>query len=49
MSGFGLTADHKRSRAVGFRHHLLKPFFPEDLEPLLMEAFREKQARSHAA
>ena len=28
MSGFGLNADSARSRAAGFRYHLLKPFKP---------------------
>ena len=41
MSGFGLNADQARSRAVGFRHHLLKPFPPERLGDLLDEAARE--------
>jgi CheY-like chemotaxis protein len=44
MSGFGMSADHDRSKAAGYRHHLLKPFFPEDLEPLLAEAAREKES-----
>jgi CheY-like chemotaxis protein len=43
MSGFGMTADREHSRAAGYRHHLLKPFFPDELDPLLEEAAREKQ------
>ena len=41
MSGFGLHADQVRSRAVGFRHLLLKPFPPDRLDDLLDEATRE--------
>lgn len=41
MSGFGMNADHARSRAVGYRHHLLKPFTPEDLDAMLEEAAGE--------
>ena len=41
MSGFGMNADHARSRAAGYRHHLLKPFAPEDLDVMLEEAARE--------
>ena len=37
MSGFGLNADHLRSKDAGDRHHLLKPFEPEKLNLLLME------------
>ncbi len=31
MSGFGLNADHVRSKDAGYRHHLLKPFAPAEL------------------
>lgn len=41
MSGFGTTADQGKSRAAGYRHHLLKPFDPERLEVMLDEAARE--------
>ena len=44
MSGFGLHADQVRSRAVGFRHHLLKPFPPDRLGDLLDEAAAELTA-----
>ncbi|MBE7211424.1 MAG: response regulator [Gluconacetobacter diazotrophicus] len=40
MSGFGLNADHLRSREVGYRHHLLKPFKPTELDAMLAEAAR---------
>jgi two-component system CheB/CheR fusion protein len=46
MSGFGMTADHERSAAAGFRHHLLKPFLPEDLDVLLADAAEEKKTRA---
>jgi len=38
MSGFGSEQDMARSRAVGFRHHLLKPVEPGRIEALLDEA-----------
>ena len=41
MSGFGMHADRERSLAAGYRHHLLKPFPPEELDALLAEAERE--------
>ncbi|HEX2540412.1 MAG TPA: response regulator [Caldimonas sp.] len=41
MSGFGMSADRERSRAAGYRHHLLKPIEPNQLETLLDEAARE--------
>ena len=44
MSGFGMNADHARSRAAGFRHHLLKPFPLNELDGLLEEAARELTA-----
>jgi two-component system CheB/CheR fusion protein len=40
MSGFGMNADSERSRSVGFRHHLLKPFKAEELDRILEEATR---------
>jgi two-component system CheB/CheR fusion protein len=41
MSGFGMNADRERSRAAGFRHHLVKPMDIEQLEALLAEAADE--------
>ena len=41
MSGFGMNADHKRSEEAGFRHHLLKPFRPDEFDALLTEATSE--------
>jgi CheY-like chemotaxis protein len=43
MSGYGTAADREHSRAAGYRHHLLKPFLPDELDPLLEEAAREKR------
>jgi CheY-like chemotaxis protein len=40
MSGFGMSADRVRSKAVGYREHLLKPMNPDDLDVLLEEAAR---------
>lgn len=44
MSGLGMNADQIRSRAAGFRHHLLKPFPLSELDGLLEEAARELTA-----
>ncbi len=41
MSGFGMNADRRKSEAAGFRHHLLKPFVPKDLDAILAQAARE--------
>jgi len=41
MSGFGMSADRERSRMAGYRHHLLKPVEPNQLEKLLDEAAAE--------
>jgi CheY-like chemotaxis protein len=41
MSGFGMVSDRQRSLAAGFRHHLLKPVEPNQLERLLDEAAGE--------
>jgi CheY-like chemotaxis protein len=38
MSGFGMSSDRQRSLGVGYRHHLLKPVEPNQLETLLDEA-----------
>lgn len=42
MSGFGLNADRARSEAVGYRHHLIKPFDPDRLSGMLDQAARER-------
>ena len=41
MSGFGMGADHLRSREAGYRKHLLKPLDPKELDAALAEAARE--------
>ena len=41
MSGFGMNADHRRSEEAGFRHHLLKPFRPNEFDAMLDEAAKE--------
>jgi len=41
MSGFGMNADRAKSKAAGFRHHLLKPFQPDELDAVLDEAAAE--------
>jgi CheY-like chemotaxis protein len=41
MSGFGQTSDRQRSLGAGYRHHLLKPVEPNQLENLLDEAAHE--------
>ncbi len=42
MSGFGLGADQLRSQEAGYRHHLLKPIDPKELDAILVEAARER-------
>jgi CheY-like chemotaxis protein len=46
MSGFGMASDRQRSLAAGFRHHLLKPVEPNQLERLLDEAAAEMDRRA---
>jgi CheY-like chemotaxis protein len=41
MSGFGMNSDRVKSKAVGFRHHILKPFNPDELDHILEEAEQE--------
>lgn len=38
MSGFGMRSDREKSLAAGYKHHLIKPFMPEELDALLEEA-----------
>ncbi len=42
MSGYGTGNDRLRSRAVGYDHHLVKPFTPDALLTLLREAEKMK-------
>ncbi|RYD80106.1 MAG: response regulator [Verrucomicrobiaceae bacterium] len=41
MSGFGTSGDRLKSKEAGYRHHILKPFNPDELDLLLEEAARE--------
>jgi CheY-like chemotaxis protein len=41
ISGYGTLADKNRSRDVGYRHHLVKPFTVVELDALLREAATE--------
>lgn len=41
MSGFGTNADRAKSKAAGYRHHLLKPFKPAELEKMIEDAAAE--------
>jgi CheY-like chemotaxis protein len=42
MSGFGMNSDSVKSRAAGFRHHLLKPFKSAEIDNILAEASAER-------
>ena len=44
MSGFGMGADQLKSQDAGYRHHLLKPINPKELDDALEEAGRELSA-----
>ncbi len=46
MSGFGMSTDHLKSKEAGFRHHLLKPFVPGELDSALAEATQEAAVRA---
>lgn len=46
MSGLGMSSDRQRSLDVGYRHHLLKPVEPNQLERLLDEAADETRDRA---
>jgi CheY-like chemotaxis protein len=41
MSGYGMGSDLEKSRAAGFRHHLIKPMDVDQLDTLLLEIIRE--------
>ncbi|MBV9642987.1 MAG: response regulator [Verrucomicrobia bacterium] len=45
MSGYGTGNDQRKSRAVGYDHHLVKPFTPDELLALLREADNRKGTR----
>jgi two-component system CheB/CheR fusion protein len=46
MSGYGMDKDRERSHAAGYRHHLLKPMDPAQLDKLLSEASAELSTKS---
>lgn len=41
MSGYGMTSDRTRSKAAGYRHHLVKPLGLEQLEGILGQVAEE--------
>ncbi|GAT33906.1 two-component system, chemotaxis family [Terrimicrobium sacchariphilum] len=45
MSGYGMRADKEKSLSAGFRHHLVKPFGPDELDTVLKEAAAEISAQ----
>ncbi len=45
MSGFGSSDDFQRSEKAGYKHHITKPFLPEDLDVLISLAIEERTAR----
>ncbi len=46
MSGYGSGNDQRRSLAVGYDHHLVKPFTPDALLALLREACETEETGS---
>jgi CheY-like chemotaxis protein len=46
MSGFGMGNDQRKSRAAGYRRHLIKPFDPSELDRALEEAAAEMHGSS---
>jgi CheY-like chemotaxis protein len=46
MSGYGTGNDQRRSRDVGYNHHLVKPFTPEALQMILREAGGTNEGKS---
>ncbi|MFA7234260.1 MAG: response regulator [Terrimicrobiaceae bacterium] len=48
MSGYGTRSDIEKSRLAGYRHHLVKPFLPEELDTLIKAATAQAgKNRSH--
>jgi CheY-like chemotaxis protein len=41
MSGYGMGSDLEKSRAAGFRHHLIKPMDVDQLDRLLLDIIKE--------
>jgi DNA-binding response OmpR family regulator len=44
MTGFGMTTDRMKSKAAGFRYHLMKPFNPAEFDAVLNDAAKEVAA-----
>ena len=44
MSGYGMGSDLEKSRAAGFRHHLIKPMDVDHLDRLLIDIINEIDA-----
>lgn len=44
MSGYGMGTDLEKSRAAGYRHHLIKPMDLDQLDQLLLQVTREISA-----
>lgn len=42
LSGFGMQRERQKSLDAGFRHHLVKPFLPEELDAILANAAVER-------
>jgi CheY-like chemotaxis protein len=40
MSGYGMRSDRDKSLQVGYKHHLIKPFMPEELDQILDQAVK---------
>lgn len=49
MSGYGTISDRNRSKAAGFRHHLVKPIGLEQLEGILQAVAAERGQSKQAA
>lgn len=45
MSGYGMRSDKEKSLSAGYRHHLVKPFGPDELDTVLKEAAAEISSR----
>ena len=46
ITAYGTQADLERSKAAGFRRHVMKPFGGEELVPIIKEAIRELRPSS---
>ena len=44
MSGYGMSTDVAKSKAAGFRHHLIKPLGQEQFIDCLQEAAAERDS-----